>query len=70
MSIEQKMCDVKIFQLQSMSNVIRCIDQRFAVNKSGISYLALLFNISNPRTTILHEKIGSRYDELYTIFFQ
>ena len=26
MSIEEKLCQVKIFQLQSMSNVIRCID--------------------------------------------
>ena len=31
MRIEQKLCEVKIFQLQSMSNAIRCIDQRFAL---------------------------------------
>ena len=30
MSVEQKLCEVKIFQLQSMSNAIKCIDQRFA----------------------------------------
>ena len=28
MSIEQNLCEVKIFQLQSMSNAIRCIDQK------------------------------------------
>ena len=39
MSIEQKLCKVKIFQLQSMSNAKRCIDQRFAFKNSGISCL-------------------------------
>ena len=41
MRIKKKLCEVKIFQLQSMSNVKRCIDQRFAFNNSGISCLAL-----------------------------
>ena len=53
MSIEQKLCKVKIFQLQSMSNAIRCIDQRFAFKNSRISFLALIFN---PRTTVLKAK--------------
>ena len=35
MSNEQKLCNVKIFQLQSMSNAIRCINQRFAFKNSG-----------------------------------
>ena len=56
MSIEQKLCKVKIFQLQSMSNAIRCIDQRFAFKNSGISCLALIFNFNNPRTTVLKAK--------------
>ena len=50
MSIGQKLCKVKIFQLQSMSNAIRCIDQRFAFKNSGISCLALIFNLNNART--------------------
>ena len=39
------------FQPQSMSNAIRSI---IAFKNSGISCLALIFNLSNPRTTILH----------------
>ena len=56
MSIEQKLCKVKIFQLQSMSNAIRCIDQRFAFKNSRISCLALKFNLKNPSTTVLYAK--------------
>ena len=36
MSIEQKLCEVKIFQLQSMSSAIICIDHRFAFKNSSI----------------------------------
>ena len=36
-------------------NVTICID-RLAVKKSGISCLALLFKLSNPRMTILKAK--------------
>ena len=54
MSIEQKLCKVKIFQLQSMSNAIRCIDQRFAFKNSRISCLALIFNLKNPSKTVLY----------------
>ena len=43
-----------------MSNAIKCIDQKFAFKNSGILRLALIFNLSNPGTTILHAKIGSR----------
>ena len=50
MSNEQKLCQVKIFQLQSMSNAIRCIDQRFALKNSDI---ALTIVLSNQRRTIL-----------------
>ena len=44
MSTEQKLCEVKIFQLQSMSNAKRCINQRFAFKNSRITRLALIFN--------------------------
>ena len=37
MSIEQNLCEEKIFQLQAVSNAIRCIDQRFVFKNSGIS---------------------------------
>ena len=56
MSNEQKLCEVKIFQLQSMSNAVRCIDQRFAFKNSGISCLALIYNLNNPRTAVMYEK--------------
>ena len=45
---------VQIFQLQSMSNAIRCINQSFVFKNFGISCLALISNLSNLRTTILH----------------
>ena len=56
MSIEQKLCEVKIFQLQSMSNVIRCIDQRFAFKNSRVSCLVLIFKMKNPSTIVLYTK--------------
>ena len=58
MSIEQNsdFCKVKIFQLQYMSNAIRCIDQRFAFKNSRISCLASIFNLNNLRTTVLYAK--------------
>ena len=70
MSIEQKLCKVKIFQLQSMSNAIRCIDQRFAFKNSRISCLALIFKLKNPSTTVLYAKLVAKYDERYTVFFK
>ena len=54
-----------------MSNAIRCIDQRFAFKNSGILCLALIFNMSNLRTTILHSKKWlpvAKHVKLYTIF--
>ena len=33
---------------------------RFVFKYSGISFLALIFNVSNPRTTFLHAKSGFR----------
>ena len=52
MSIEQKLFEVKTFQLQSMSNAIKCIDQRFAFKNSRISFLAL----KNLSATVLYAK--------------
>ena len=72
MNIEQKLCKEKIFQLKSMPNTIRCIDKRFEVKNSGISCLALIFNLSNPRMTILHPKKWfqvAKYDESLPFFF-
>ena len=79
MFVEQKLCEVKIFQLQSMSNAITCIDKRFVVKNTVISCLASRFDLlaaycpdysclysSNPRMKILHAKNRfkvARYDE-------
>ena len=70
--IEQKLCEVKIFQLQSMPNARRYTDKRFPVEDSGISCLALIFNLSNPRTTIQHAKTWfkvARCDQSSTVYF-
>ena len=49
MSIEQNLCAMKIFQLQSMSNAITYIDKRYDVKNSVRSCVALIFNLGNPR---------------------
>ena len=70
--IELNLCEVKIFLLQSLSNAITCIDQRFADKDSGISCLALIFNLSNPNRTMLHAKNQFKVVipcESYTVFF-
>ena len=75
MSNEENMCEVKTFQFQSMSNAIRCIDQRFAFKidkNSGISCLAWIFNLSNLRTTILHSKQRlqvAKHNKIDMVFF-
>ena len=46
-----------------MSNAIRCIDQRFEFKNSGISCLALIFNLES-------QKCGSASDESSTIFLR
>ena len=70
LSIKQKKCEEKIFQLHAMST---CIDEGFLSAKSGISCLALkIFNLSNPEMTILDAKNQlkvARYKELSTVFF-
>ena len=70
MSIEQNLCKAKIFPFQSMSNVIRCINQRLEFKNSGISCLALIFNLNNLRMIILYAKNQmqvAKYQS-YTIF--
>ena len=69
MSIEQKLCEVKIFQLQSMSNAIRCIDQRFAFKNSRISCLALIFNLKNPSMTVLYAKKSVAGSEILRLMY-
>ena len=69
MSNEQKLCKVKKFQIQSMSNAMRCIDQRFAFMNSRFSCLALIINLNHWRTTILYAKkicCRCRYTCCYT----
>ena len=50
MSIEQNMCEEKIFKLQSMSHPVTCIDERIeTVKNSGISCLTSILDLSNPK---------------------
>ena len=69
MSIEQKLCKVKIFQLQSMSNAIRCIDQWFAFKNYRISCLFLIFNLKNPRSTVLYAKKSVAGGEIRRVIY-
>ena len=57
-----KLWEMNFVQLQSMSNVTRCFDQRFVFKNSSILCLALIFNLSNPRTTILHAKTWKQFE--------
>ena len=44
--------------IRKLFNSIKYVDQRFAVKISGISCLALIFNLSNPGQ-FCKQKIGS-----------
>ena len=58
--------------IHSMSNAIKCINQRFVFKNSGISCLALIFNLNNLRMTILHAKkllLVAKHYKQYTVFF-
>ena len=59
MSIEQKLCKVKVFQLQSTSNAIRCINQRFAF-KNFVSGLEIQLEKSEYNSPVC-KKIGCRW---------
>ena len=52
-----------------MSNAIGCIDQRFAFNKSGISCLALIFNVKNPSTAVMYAKKSVAGGEIQRFIF-
>ena len=55
-----------------MLNAIRCIDTRFVFKNYGILCLALLFDLSNLRMTILHAKKlvqVARYNKVMSTFF-
>ena len=55
-----------------MSTAITSVDKRFADKNPGILYLALICNLSNQRTTILHAKNWfkvARNDGSNTVFF-
>ena len=71
MSIEQKLCKVKIFQLQSILNVIWCIDQRFVFKNSRISRLALIFYL-NILTVLYAKKLvaGGEIQPVIYIFVE
>ena len=58
MSIEQK-----LFQIQSMSNIIKCIDKRFAIKNLGISRLALTFSLNIPKMKTLHIQLEHSKNE-------
>ena len=52
-------------------DVIRCIDQRFALagKNSLISCLLLIFNLNNPRTTVLYAKKSVAGGEMLTVIY-
>ena len=56
----------------SMSNAIRCINQRFAFKNSCISCLALIFNLNNLRMTVLYAiksvAVGEILRVIYSVF--
>ena len=45
-----------VLKLQSMSNAIKCVNQRFAVKNSGISCLTSVFDLINLKIKILQVK--------------
>ena len=76
MSIEQKLYEVKIFQLpihvdcDKINQSKVCND--FAFKNSHISCLALVFNLKNQSMTVLYAKNQlqvAKYDKSYTISF-
>ena len=74
-SLEQKMCKEKIFQIQSMSNAIIRVEQKFAVKSSGVFCLTdfdLEIRLEQSEMKILQSKNPlkvARYDESYPVFW-
>ena len=48
-----------------MSNATACIEERFEVKNSGLSFLALIYKLCDPRTTILQAKHGFKVARWY-----
>ena len=73
MSIEENVCKEKKFHT-STPIYVQCdklYRQRFAVKNSGMCCLALIFNLSYLRMTILHAKNRlkvAKHDESFTVF--
>ena len=66
-----QLCKEEIFQIQSISNDVICLNKRFAFKNAGMSYLTLMiFNVSTPKMKILHEKIVKvgRHDQSLLCF--
>ena len=55
-----------IFDLSQCQPSKPCYKTRFVFRNSGISRLALIFNLSNSRATILHAKNSSRLSDTTT----
>ena len=73
MSIEQKMCKEKIFQLQSMLNVIGCINQWFAFwyFVSGLDIQLEQSENDNPVHTQKKKVAGCKIrQDIYCFFFR
>ena len=68
MRIEQKLCKAKIFHLQSISNAIKCINQRFAFKYSHILCLALIFNLKIQVLQVLQSCTQKNYLLIYLFF--
>ena len=49
-----------VLNVQFMSDVITCINERFAVKNSGILCRTLIFNLNNQKMTILQAKNQSK----------
>ena len=73
MSIEKKLREVKIFQLQSLSNAIRCIDQRFALRILVFRVWPWysIWTIREQQACMQKNPLQvAKYNESCTVFFQ
>ena len=52
-----------------MLNVIRCINQRFALKNSGILCLALIFDLNNLKTTVVYAKKSVAGGEIRRVIY-
>ena len=75
MNTKQKICEQKIFQLQSMSNARICAESRpitICGRKVGVSFLTSTFDYSNPKWKSSTRRIGSSlqvsFNDTWTVF--